>query len=105
MAGPAVAQPVPRTGNEFTDGRCTQSAPAVDKLVTILEVLAHSQQGLTLRELADRSGVPKSTVHCIRANRPACRKIRLLVAPNRRNITEFRIEVAAPTLGSTPCGP
>jgi DNA-binding IclR family transcriptional regulator len=32
---------------------------------TILEVLTQSSNGLTLRELADVCGVPKSSVHCI----------------------------------------
>lgn len=43
----------------------TQSVPAVQKLLVILEVLARSQHGLTLRELAAICGLPKSSVHCI----------------------------------------
>ncbi len=43
----------------------TQSVPAVEKVFSILEVLAHSNTGLTLKELATACGVPKSSVHCI----------------------------------------
>ena len=43
----------------------TQSVPAVEKVFTILEVLANSQNGLTLRELARICNLPKSSVHCI----------------------------------------
>jgi DNA-binding IclR family transcriptional regulator len=43
----------------------TQSVPAVEKVFAILEVLANSQNGLTLRELAHVCHLPKSTVHCI----------------------------------------
>ena len=43
----------------------TQSVPAVEKLFAILEVLAISNSGLTLRELAHSCGLPKSSVHGI----------------------------------------
>jgi len=43
----------------------THSVPAVEKVLIILEVLARSRAGLTLRELAGRCGIPKSSVHGI----------------------------------------
>ena len=54
-----TADPIAGSGNR------TQSVPAVEKVFAILEVLARSQAGLTLRELAHECNVPKSTVHCI----------------------------------------
>ncbi len=46
-------------------GGRTQSVPAVERVFAILEVLTQSSNGLTLRELAEVCGVPKSSVHCI----------------------------------------
>jgi DNA-binding IclR family transcriptional regulator len=43
----------------------TQSVPAVEKVFSILEVLANSSTGLTLRDLAKMCDLPKSSVHCI----------------------------------------
>jgi DNA-binding IclR family transcriptional regulator len=43
----------------------THSVPAVEKAFIILEVLARSRTGLTLRELASHCGIPKSSVHGI----------------------------------------
>jgi DNA-binding IclR family transcriptional regulator len=39
--------------------------PAVEKVFVILEALARSQGGITVRELAAVCGLPKSSVHCI----------------------------------------
>jgi DNA-binding IclR family transcriptional regulator len=41
----------------------THSVPAVEKVFSVLEVLARSNTGLTLRELVTNSGLPKSSVH------------------------------------------
>lgn len=66
MAGTAIAQQIsPTAARHSARERSTQSVPAVEKVFAILEVLANSQHGLTLRELAEGCGVPKSTVHCI----------------------------------------
>ena len=43
----------------------TQSVPAVEKVFVILEALARSEAGITVRELAEICGLPKSSVHCI----------------------------------------
>lgn len=43
----------------------TQSVPSVERVFTILEILARSSKGLTLRDLAESTGLPKSSVHCI----------------------------------------
>jgi DNA-binding IclR family transcriptional regulator len=43
----------------------TQSVPALDKTLSILEMLASSHVGLSLPEIVKRSGLPKSSVHCI----------------------------------------
>lgn len=54
-----VANPVPRVPLG------TQSVPAIEKALAILEMLAESGTGLTLPELVRRSKLPKSSVHCI----------------------------------------
>ena len=66
----AATQIIPRpyvdgalTAGTATPG--THSVPAVEKVFAILEVLADSQTGLTLRELASRCAIPKSSVHGI----------------------------------------
>jgi len=41
----------------------TQTAPAVDRALSILEILAQSGTGLTLPELVDQSNLPRSSVH------------------------------------------
>lgn len=41
----------------------TQTAPAVDRALLLLELLADSQGGLALPEIADLSKLPKSSVH------------------------------------------
>ncbi len=43
----------------------TASPPAVDRALTILELLAHSTRGLRLPEIALRLGVPKSSAHSL----------------------------------------
>jgi DNA-binding IclR family transcriptional regulator len=43
----------------------TQSVPALEKALSILEMLAASRAGLSLPEIVKRSGLPKSSVHCI----------------------------------------
>jgi DNA-binding IclR family transcriptional regulator len=43
----------------------TQSVPALNKALFVLEILAASRAGLSLPEIVKRSGLPKSSVHCI----------------------------------------
>jgi DNA-binding IclR family transcriptional regulator len=43
----------------------TQSVPSLEKALTILEMLAKSKAGLSLPELVLRTGIPKSSVHCL----------------------------------------
>ena len=50
----------------------THSVPAVEKAFLILEVLARSHSGLTLRELAQLCGLPKSSVHGILVTLQRC---------------------------------
>jgi DNA-binding IclR family transcriptional regulator len=41
----------------------TQTVPALDRALSILELLAKSRAGLTLPELVEQSGFPRSSVH------------------------------------------
>lgn len=43
----------------------TRSAPAVERALTLLEVLAESRRGYTLSELVRLLRLPKSTTHCL----------------------------------------
>ncbi len=43
----------------------TQSVPALERALSILEMLASSRSGISLPELVKKSGLPKSSVHCI----------------------------------------
>jgi DNA-binding IclR family transcriptional regulator len=43
----------------------TRSAPALDRALTILELLADSKFGLSLPELVEKTSLPKSSVHCL----------------------------------------
>ena len=43
----------------------TKSAPAVDRALTILELLGNSKFGLSLPELVEKTRLPKSSVHCL----------------------------------------
>ncbi|MCC6859650.1 MAG: IclR family transcriptional regulator [Bryobacterales bacterium] len=43
----------------------TASLPSVDRTLRVLEAIAESQRGLTLTQLAERLGFPRSTVYCL----------------------------------------
>ncbi len=43
----------------------TQSVPALEKALSILQMLASSRSGLSLQEIVQKSGLPRSSVHCI----------------------------------------
>jgi DNA-binding IclR family transcriptional regulator len=43
----------------------TQSVPSLEKALSILEMLASSNNGLSLPEIVKKSGLPKSSIHCI----------------------------------------
>lgn len=43
----------------------TPSVPAVERALGILEMLAESRNGLTLSQLVEQSGLPKSSLHCL----------------------------------------
>lgn len=43
----------------------THSVPSLEKALTILEMLANSKVGLSLPELVLKTGIPKSSVHCL----------------------------------------
>jgi DNA-binding IclR family transcriptional regulator len=43
----------------------TQSVPSVERALAILEMLAESGKGLTLSQLVQRLGLPKSSTHCL----------------------------------------
>lgn len=51
--------------SELAGGASTHSVPAVEKVLSILELLAGSVAGMTLRELSEVSELPKSSVHGI----------------------------------------
>jgi DNA-binding IclR family transcriptional regulator len=56
----------PRYSNpSTTTAPATQSVPALERTLKILELLAESRVGLTLPEIAEMTGFPKSSVHCI----------------------------------------
>ena len=41
----------------------TQTVPALDRALSILELLAKSRAGLTLPELVEQSALPRTSVH------------------------------------------
>jgi DNA-binding IclR family transcriptional regulator len=43
----------------------TSSVPALEKGMSLLEMLAESKRGLTLSELVRKTKLPKSTIHCL----------------------------------------
>lgn len=43
----------------------TPSVHSLEKAFTVLEILAESRKGLTLAQITQRSGLPKSSVHCL----------------------------------------
>lgn len=43
--------------------RKTQTVPALDRALSILELLASSRSGLSLPEIVEQSGLPRSTAH------------------------------------------
>jgi DNA-binding IclR family transcriptional regulator len=43
----------------------TPSVPAVERALLLLESLAESKNGLSLAQLVERSGLPKSSLHCL----------------------------------------
>ena len=43
----------------------TPSVPALERALSVLELLARTQNGLTLPELTRRLSLPKSSVHCL----------------------------------------
>jgi DNA-binding IclR family transcriptional regulator len=45
--------------------RRTQSVPAVERAIRILESLASSRNGLTLSQITRKLGIPKSSTHCL----------------------------------------
>ena len=47
------------------NGGATPSAPAVDRTLSILELLAATRSGLTLPELSRRLALPKSSTYCL----------------------------------------
>jgi DNA-binding IclR family transcriptional regulator len=43
----------------------TQSVPAADRILTILEMVGHSKRGLRLAEVAEQANMPRSSAHCL----------------------------------------
>ncbi|MGO4514226.1 IclR family transcriptional regulator [Terriglobus sp. 2YAB30_2] len=43
----------------------TPSVPSVERALHLLEILAHSKNGLTLSQMVEMSGHPKSSLHCL----------------------------------------
>jgi len=43
----------------------TQSVPALDRALTLLETLVQSKRGLALSDLSRKLGLPKSSIHCL----------------------------------------
>src|SRR5580698_9056125 len=51
------------SGAQSSTDRKRFRLPAVDRALSLLELLANSQQGLTLSELSRKLNIPKSTTH------------------------------------------
>ena len=47
------------------DASGTPSVPSVERMISLLELLAVAKKGLTLPELSRRLGFPKSSTHCL----------------------------------------
>lgn len=43
----------------------TQSVPSLDRALSIFELLSASKNGMTLQELVQATGVPRSSIHCL----------------------------------------
>jgi len=43
----------------------TQSVPAADRILTILELVGQSKRGLRLAEVAEQAKMPRSSAHCL----------------------------------------
>jgi len=43
----------------------TQSVPAADRILTILELVGQSKRGLRLAEVAEQGNMPRSSAHCL----------------------------------------
>src|ERR1051326_6548902 len=43
----------------------TQSVPAADRILTILELVGQSKRGLRLAEVAEQAHMPRSSAHCL----------------------------------------
>src|SRR5436190_18694932 len=52
-----------RTRREQMAAIKTQTVPALDRAISILELLGKSRAGLTLPELVQQSGFPRSSIH------------------------------------------
>ncbi|MCC6860433.1 MAG: IclR family transcriptional regulator [Bryobacterales bacterium] len=46
-------------------GRGTPSVPAVERVLTVLELLSESRNGLAISDLVNETGWPKSSLHCL----------------------------------------
>jgi DNA-binding IclR family transcriptional regulator len=51
--------------DQFEPGRQTPSVPSVERVLSILEVIANSQRGLSLREICRKVQLPRSSCHCL----------------------------------------
>lgn len=70
LAMGAEQQEVLSSGNpgraaRFVTAPQTQSTPALDRALTILELLGDSRFGFSLPQLVEKTGFPKSSVHCL----------------------------------------
>src|SRR3954451_11629396 len=50
---------------EQSPAPATQSVPALEKALVILQLLATSRSGLSLQEIVQKTGLARSSVHCI----------------------------------------
>lgn len=49
----------------FVTAPQTQSTPSLDRALSILELLSNSKFGLSLPQLVEKTGFPKSSLHCL----------------------------------------
>ncbi len=61
----------------------TQSVPALEKGLALLEMLTESAGGLTVSEFVRRSGLPKSSVHCLVITLARCGFVRRCESSHR----------------------
>ncbi len=77
----------------------TQSVPALEKGLALLEMLTGSSNGLTVSDFVRRSGLPKSSVHCLVITLARCGYLRRCERTHRFVLDLKLIPLANTALG------